>query len=266
MAQGNGQGGMFNQIGNMLWNRPQPNGQIAGGQQNVDPNAQGQAQNPMQRSQSGQQGDGATNDPESMQNPIDVYKDLWANPTQSVNEQAPQFKVAPEMIEKVTAQLDFSQNLPPELTEKLQSGEQLNAQDIMAAMNHVGRATYAKAVEHLSHLTGTYVDLHSKHSQKGLPSLIKNHLAQSKISNIPAVKSNPALQEHLKEIGGRIAQRYPDASEDWVAEQASKYFVDMARSIDPDAFTSGDANASGARRQNQKVTDWDAFFNGNKEQ
>lgn len=254
MSQGNGTGGFFNQVGNMLWNRPQPNGQVIGQQP---------AATQQQPQQQVQQDNGATNDPESLANPIDVYKDLWSNPTQSVNDQAPQFKIAPDKIQQVTDQLDFSQNLPQELQDRIQSGEQLTSADLIAAMNHVGRATYAKAVEHLSHLTGTYVDLHSKHSQKGLPSLIKQHLAQSKISNIPAVQNNPALHEHVREIGGRIAQRYPNASEDWIAEQTSKYFLDMAKSLNPDAFIGEGTGARGQRSgQDKNTTDWDTFFNG----
>jgi hypothetical protein len=200
------------------------------------------------------------NSPESMQDPVAMYADLWKESAPQAGSEAPKFTLNPETVKKVTDSLDFTQGLPEEITEKITAGEQFTPQDMMNMMNHVGRQAYARAMEHQSTLTGQFVNMHSEHSLKGLPNIIKGHLAQNKVRNHPAAQSNPVVQEHMELIASKLSAKYPNASEEWITEQTQDYFVNMARRLKPDAFVPS-AEEQKQQQQNPKGTvDWDAFM------
>jgi hypothetical protein len=221
--------------------QPAPQGQMPGqGQQNPADGQNGRPQNQEQQ----------------LPNPADLYKDLFAQSAGN-EEQAPQFSLSPELMDKTVSNLDFNSGMPDELQTKIRNGEQLSTEDIMSYGNHVARQAYKAAMMHGSKLTGTYVDLHSKHVQKGLPQMFNEHLVSNKLKSGPA-SSNPVVSQQLAEIGSRIAKKYPSATPEWIEEKSKEYFMQMARELNPDAFKP-------TQEQQQRVAqdqafDWDAFM------
>lgn len=223
------QGGSNNNPGNPPLN--QGGNQNQAGNQNVQ-----QSQNPQQGPGTYQQNqspgnNGSTNDPNTMQSPLDVYKNLWQNP-ENTNEQAPEFKIDQKVLDNATNSLDFTRNLPSELAEKLQGlGEQ--GPIMLDLLNHVGRQAYANAIQHNSLLTGKFLDIKGKYDQKGLGRTIKEQLALTGIDTHKAAQNSPIVRENLRMIAQNLTRQYPDASPEWIQEKAVAFFTEMYTSMNP---------------------------------
>ena len=204
----------------------------------------------------------ANPDPQQNQTPnaMDLYKGLFdaAAGEDGNSDPAPQLNISPETMSKTLERLDFTGNLPENIVGKLQNGESFDAQDIVALTNHVAKQAYAAAMQHGSTLTGKFVDLHSAHSLKSVPSVINQHLATSRVGSSPAASSNPVVQKHLQTVASQLAKLNPGATPEWIQERTEEYFVNMARQIRPDAFTPTPEEAK--RQAANSSFDWDAFL------
>lgn len=199
------------------------------------------------------------NDPNRMQNPLDAFNGMWDAQEPSQSDAPPQFQINPEIMKKVSDSFDYTQGLPEELAMKFQNGEQFTNQEIMQLMSHVGRTTYSNAMNHHAHLTGKFVELSNGHAQKNLPKALKQHMTASRVRNHSAAQNNPVVQQHMETIGKQLASRYPDATEEWIAEQTASYFVEMAKAINPEAFQNATGNQPGGAKPAQQI-DWDDFM------
>lgn len=196
------------------------------GKQAADPKQQGNNE--------GQDNKGATNDPNSMQNPMDVFKDLFAKADASA-EKAPAFELPAETLNQAADSMDFTRGLPEELQQALVAAGDQGKLFVQLAQ-HMSRQAYASALAHGSKLTGQYMDVRSQFDQKGLGKTVKEHLALSNIDSMLENTQSPVVKEHLRMIGQQLAQKYPDANPAWISQQAKAFFLEMAKAVQPDAF------------------------------
>lgn len=227
--------------------------------------------NPQQQTTATQQQSGATgnvpgqanqvpqgsNDPNNQQSPLDAYADLFKpqDPTkaQSTHPEAPKFALDPKIVDQAASGMDFIAQLPPEIQEKIRSGD---PSALMEAINHVGRNSYKAAITHMSSLTDRFVDLRSKHDQTNLGSAVQNHLIRNTVDTQFA-NANPVARDSLKWVSDKMREAFPDATPAWIAEQAPKFFVEMAKAIDPKAFQQQAApNQQGQNNGGVNWGDW----------
>lgn len=220
-----------------------------------------QPQNPNQianipGNQGSQNTPGATNDPNTIQSPLDAYTDLFApSPKKEGEPEAPRFQLSPEAIQKAAGSMDFLSNLPPELAEALQSGQDVDFNTVMKLMNHVGRNAYTQTISHMSHLVDRFSDAKGKYDQSQLGTHIKGHLTRNTVENLPQAK-HPAIKEGLKVIAENLQRKHPDATPEWIAEQSYNYFVNIAQAIAPEKFGQQDQKAN-SRGGNTGMADFD---------
>ena len=195
----------------------------------------------------------------------DLYAGLYEPRQTDQGKQAPTFNLTPDAIGKAAGKMDFVQGLPPELLEKIQtSNGSLDFDTISQIINHAGRAAYSRAMEHSSALTGNFVEARVQHERQGLPEALRLNLARNKTLSKRNI-DNPVVREHLALISEKVSARFPDATEDEVAELTHEYFTTMAREINPDAFQQQD-NAGKRRDQplEGEIQDYDSYLNGTK--
>ena len=255
---------------------PQPQGQQ--GQQGNGQQQQGQppGNNGQQRQQGQQQQggtpNGATNDPESFQNPLDVYKGLFDNEPPKdkdgkpiVNE-PPKFNLDAKTIGEAASKIDFTAGLPKEVTDKLNSG-QLDTQTMNILLNHVARNAYGKAMEHASSLTDRFVGMRLGHEQQALGPQVRRLLAQSQVLSNPNVAKNPAVREHMDIISDGLARKFPDATPEWIAQKTTEYFQHLAVTVNPDLAPKppqqDTSEAGELRSPDGKVFDWGGYLTEN---
>lgn len=244
---------------------------------------QGQQQQGQQPKQQGQQGkqpsgasnDGATNDAETMQNPLDVYAGLFDNSPKLDKDgkpvagppEAPKFKLDSKVIKDAASKMDFTAGLAPELQEKLTNGQPLTSAEQLQLHNHIGANAYSHAMEHVTTLADKYIDMRLSHEQQGLRSEVNKLLAKSRTLSNPAIAKNPALKEHFEVITERLSTKFPDATPEWIAQQAESFFTDVAKAINPELGSTGKDNAEAIKLQKEgatveggKVFDWNAYL------
>lgn len=181
-----------------------------------------------------------SNSPAAMKSPMDAYAKLF-EPT-SIDPKAPKspsFTLSPDVIAKAAGGMDFTADLPAELAEALQAGT-LDSKTMLSLVNHVGRQSYARAMEHASTLTNKFVGMKTEFERtQELPKALQNILARSEVSQLPNVKDNPVLKSHVEFIASQFSDKYPDMTPAEISQATSKYFKDVATMMDPSLQTGG---------------------------
>lgn len=225
----------------------QPNQQQQQQQQSQQQNQPqgGPGTTPEQNNQSGGNGGNAgTNSPA---NPMDAYSKMFDN--QATNsDKAPSFTIAPEVMDNVVKQQDFTKGMNPELFQKVLQGDQ-NA--FMEVMNTVGRNAYRSAIEHGGMLTDQFVGAREKYSEKGFSSKIKQELTSNALSGTPNYQ-HPVVKQQLTEIATRMSKLHPDATPQEIAEMSKRFLADMSSAVNP--------TPNQNQETSKKEVDWDQFF------
>lgn len=210
--------------------------QLFGGGQNP------QQQGPQQQQQSAANIPGQTNQniqgngntPTTQPSPMDAYADLFKpqDPSKKTNDGPPAFNLDPKIVQSAADSMDFTAKLPPELRSKFQ-GE--DGEALFQVINSVGRQAYMAAIQHGSSLTDKFVGLRSEFDRKDLGSHVKSHLVQNTLQSKFA-DANPVTQQGLQLISGMMKDAFPDATPEWITENAPKFFVEMAKQLSPGEF------------------------------
>jgi hypothetical protein len=197
-----------------------------GSQQNVDP-----AQFKFDPMTGKPVGAGASNNPETQQDPLSAYKDLWKKSESGNDEQVPQFTIKPETINAAAEGLDFMGSLPEGLN---LDGFGENKETLAQLLNHVARMTYATAINHQSQLTGKFTDLRLAHENKNIPKHIRESMTNFSIDNDPAASKSPVIKESLRMVSKQFRDLHPDATPDQIAKMSKAFFSDLAGAMNPE--------------------------------
>lgn len=167
-------------------------------------------------------------------NPLDAYSKLFEPiVTDDKAPKAPTFQLSTDIITKAAGGLDFAADLPAEVLTSLQAGA-LDTKTFVAALQHVGRQAYSKAMEHNSALTDKFVSLRSEYDRStALPAEMRKMLTQQAVRANPNIKDNPIAQKHMAFISNEFAAQYPDATPTELSEMTTNYFKDMGVLINP---------------------------------
>jgi hypothetical protein len=201
---------------------------------------------------------GATNPPASGQpnaqstntqpNPLDAYATMFNNANKAAPDAPPAFSLDAKTVSEVSANLDFTKDLPQEIMDKVLAGD---SSAILQAINHVGRQAYATTLQHTTGLTDKFVGLRSEYDQKSVGSRVKSELTSQALSNDAPL--HPLVKQELGRIAQDIAKANPDASPSEVAAAAKDYFNQIHSAMNPAANTATDAKTAGE-------TDWGNYF------
>lgn len=178
---------------------------------------------------------------------LDVLATLLDNSGQQ-QKSAPQFNIPRDKLGEIAKNLDFTQNLPQELTSAL-NPEILQA--IMPLLNHVAQQSYVQSLEHTMQLSGKYLDSRFDYEREGLSSSVRQ---QSITNNIQSIeKLHPMMQEMFRGAASKLASEFPTATSKQIEEQVWKMFGQVTNNID-----TNDPNKAQARlASTPKEEDWD---------
>jgi len=173
-----------------------------------------------------------SNDPKNMQqtDPFEMYKELFTPADPTKTPKAPAFSLTDEIVNKAASGMDFTAGIPPELQQRLESGESLDGKTVLALLNHSSRNAYTKSMQHLSSLTDRFVNLHSDFSKQGLSKEVQRVLANNSITKIPGA-DNPVMRGFLEMTSNALASKYPDQTPEWVADKTKELFLTMAKTM-----------------------------------
>jgi len=194
-------------------------------------------------------------DPNKSKNPLDVFDGLWDNTNKSGTVDAPSFSLDPEALKTVAGKLSFAPQLTAEQLEKFKTGD---PETIAALLNETGRQAYTSLMQHIPALTDKYVTARLQHDRAGLGRSVRTELTVNSLEKLAS--KNPVLKQQLDRVVAGLYEKYPDATPDWVAEQSTKYFVDIAKQLSPDSFKPTAAEAAVTPKEGEVPEDFWANF------
>lgn len=211
------------------------------------PAANAPATNQPQQQQQQQQPNGQM--PGSHQepvNPLDAYGKLFEK-AQGEPDTPPSFNLDPKTLTEVSSNLNFTQDISPELMQQATSGD---AAALIKLMNQVGQNAYKASLSHASALTDKFVGARTEHAMKGIGNHVKSELTATALSQTPNY-NHPVIKRQLDETARAFAAQHPDATPDQIAQMSVKYVQDLANALNPQA-PKEDVTSS--------EVDWDKYF------
>lgn len=203
--------------------------------------------NPQDRSmQINNPGADPNNQQLSTSSPLDNFKDLWNNPTNSNGDPnadpfaSPLFQTDPAKIIEAAGKADFLSQLPAELMQRAMSGS--DPQAFMDVINKVAQNSLALSLQ-LSTATveqaGTRIGDRFK---KATPGMVKDVQLSGMRSDNPVLQ-NPAAEPMLKMIRDRIRRNEPNLRPEEIQAKAEDYLLTFAKELNPGSGggASGDA-------------------------
>jgi hypothetical protein len=183
----------------------------------------------QQPGQTGQQ----TPQNQEANSPLDAFKTMWQDdPTKQASNAdpfaSPLFNMDQGKVNEAIGQIDFVQQLNPELVQKAMSGQ--DPQAFMQVINEVGRKALLTSVQ-LS--TATAEQAGQKIGQRfntALPGRFKDLQIQSQAPSNPLL-SNPSVAPMLDAVRQRLKMQNPDWTPAQIQQQAEKYFSDFAAEL-----------------------------------
>jgi hypothetical protein len=161
---------------------------------------------------------------EQTQSPNDKFKELWSNPTQTTNE-APNFKLNPEQLSKVTGSMDFTKSVNREDLAKIAQGGDAAIEAFGNVLNAFGREVFGASAQFSSHMTESGYQSASKVIDSGLPSAIKKQLTEQHLYQANPKLKDPALQPLIGALQSQFTAKYPNASATEIEGLVSEYMT-----------------------------------------
>lgn len=191
-------------------------------------NPQGQPGQQVNQSMTNQQQSG---NPAGMQTPtqstpksgLDMFAELMQNDNSKGSSNQPSsLNIPQDTISKVADSLNFSDSIPPEAMQKLQSGDLSALPEIL---NSVAKQVYSQAMQHSTGVTDKYLAgrFEQERSFGEQQARVSSVTSNMNISDLP-----PVAQDMFKNTAKAVAQKYPDLNSKQVEEQVWSMMQDMS--------------------------------------
>ena len=184
-------------------------------------------------------------------NPLDAYKKMYDTANASSDIHAPVFKLDPKVLSEVSATMDFTKNVNPELITKALAGD---AKSLLEVMQAVGRNSYSASLEHATTLTETHLGQRADFEGKRVDAGVKKQLTTDALSTTAPNYDHPVVKAELNRVADMFARANPDASPQQIAKAAQKHITELSAALNPAAAKSdGNVDANGM--------DWSKYLN-----
>ena len=161
---------------------------------------------------------------QATQSPTDKFKDLWDTSNQQHN-QAPNFKLNPEQLQKVTGGMDFTRNLNREDLAAIAQGGEAAITALGNVLNNFGREVFGASAQFSSHMTESGYNSASKIIDQGLPGAIRSQITTQQLyASNPKLK-DPALQPLIGAMQSQFSAKHPNATPQEIQDMVSDYFT-----------------------------------------
>lgn len=194
-------------------------------------------------------------------NPLDIYGKMFETTKDDGDTpSAPSLSLDSKVLSEVTNQLDFTKGIDPEMLQKLQSGDLSSLPDML---NAVARQAYSTAMQHNSALVDKFVSQRSDYDAQRIAPTVRDALTQSKLSTSVEGLDFPGMKQQLTDVASKLAKAYPDATPDWVAEQAQAYMRESAARVmglTPEMIAQLQSMQQQQTTKKASEVEWDKYF------
>lgn len=177
-------------------------------QQQPNPHLQG---NPTLPQNSGMPAQPATPTNPTGESPTDKYANLWDTSNQQ-QQQAPNFKLNPESLQKVTSSMNFTQGIQKEDLQKIAQGGEEAVVALQNILTNFGQNIFSQSAQFSAHMTESGYNAAQKEISTGLPGVVRNHMASASLFEANPKLRDPALQPLVGALQSQFAAKFPNAS------------------------------------------------------
>lgn len=160
------------------------------------------------------------------ESPVAKFDDLWTIESTQPN-QAPNFKLDPQHLSKVSSQMDFSRAVSQDDLSKIAQGGEEAVGALMNVLNSVGRSIFSTNAQFTSHMTEQGYSTAQQAIDSGLPNLVKKQFSQNELFQTNPKLKEPALQPLVMAIQSQVAQKHPNATPSEVNAMVNQYFTEV---------------------------------------
>lgn len=189
------------------------------------------------------------------QSPTDKFKELWSTTNQPTN-QAPNFKLDPAQLSKVSGSMDFTKNISREDLTKIAQGGAEAVEALGNVLNSFGREVFGASAQFSSHMTESGYNSASGIIDKGLPGAIKRQLTEQHIYQANPKLKDPALQPLIGALQSQFSAKHPNASAQEINDLVSEYMTTVVGA----AFTKEDPQVAAAQQSQNAAADFSSFI------
>lgn len=158
------------------------------------------------------------------ESPTDKYKDLWDTSTQQQQQQAPNFKIGQEQLQKVVSGLNFTQGIQQNDLQKIAQGGEEAVVALQSILNDFGKNVFAQSAHFSAHMTENGYTAAQKEISTGLPGVVRNHMAATSMYEANPKLRDPALQPLVGAMQQQFAAKFPNATPAEINNMVTEYF------------------------------------------
>lgn len=202
--------------------------------------------------------------------PLAEYGDLFDNSKLEANvpEALPNSQdiLTPETMGKIMENIPaFTTHLTDETKAKLAEGGEDSGQAVMAAFNEISQGAYKTALTHSVALSEKLVDQRMARLEETISDRINQHSVNSNIQSQDAIRNSPVLQAGISIIADRLRATNPTADPKWIAQQATKFFMDSAATLSGQPLGTTQDGLPPTKEPDVEPTDWIDFATQGRE-
>jgi flagellar biosynthesis/type III secretory pathway protein FliH len=171
-----------------------------------------------------------TTDNPNPESPVANFNELWKmEPTQQ--NQAPNFRIDPQQLSQVTANMNFASSVSRDDLAKIANGGEEAVEAMVNMLNAVGRNVFSNAAQFSSHMAEAGYSTAKQTIDSGLPNLVKKQFAQNDLFQSNPKLREPALQPLVMAIQSQVTQKYPNATPSEVNAMVNQYMETVGQAF-----------------------------------
>lgn len=186
------------------------------------------------------------------------YTNLWEGDiTNATLGEGLNLNITAEQLIPIAQKLDYTQQIPDELKQKVMSGGADAVAAIMEISNIVGRANYIHSTMSNAKVLETAIQKANENLEAKMNDKLRAYgLNEAVVGTNPAL-NNPAIKPMVDMVQSRILQKFPNASKQELATMTNEYFTTQ---LAPAFGMGANVAPTGGGASTKADIDWQHFF------
>ena len=171
-----------------------------------------------------------TQQPTEPASPMDSFKDLWQN-TDTPKTDDSLFSVDPKALQSTVGKMNFLGSIPPKVQEALNTGGEEAVKANLYLMNQVAQQSFAQSAQATAKIVEAALAKQAEAFESKVSQVVKKQGMSENLRSSNPVFAHPAAEPILQGIQSQLLSKYPNASQQELAQMAQNYLSTFASEI-----------------------------------
>ena len=161
---------------------------------------------------------------------MDSFKDLWQN-TDTPKTDDSLFSVDPKALQSTVGKMNFLGSIPPKVQEALKTGGEEAVKANLYLMNQVAQQSFAQSAQATAKIVEAALAKQAEAFESKVSQVVKKQGMSENLRSSNPVFAHPAAEPILQGIQSQLLSKYPNASQQELAQMAQNYLSTFASEI-----------------------------------